>query len=295
MPWLQISCAADRDSAPVLERALEDAGALSVTLADAGDEPVLEPGPGETPLWSRVRITALFDERTDPLPVAALLTGLPGGPAPADVEIGLLEDRVWEREWLSRFRPMRFGRRLWVCPGGQTPPDPRAVCVRLDPGLAFGTGTHPTTQMCLRWLDGAELSGREVVDYGCGSGILAIAAALLGAGHVVAIDNDDQALTATRDNAALNGVAARVEVRGPPETPPDADVLLANILAGPLIELAPLFGAAVRPGGSVVLSGILADQGSAVATAYAPWFDLAPPTAEDGWLCFGGRRNRTES
>ena len=295
MPWLQISCAVDRDDAGVVEAALEDAGALSVTLADAGDEPVLEPGPGETPLWSRVRITALFDEHTDPLPVAALLTGLPGGPDAGSVGIALLEDRVWEREWLNRFRPMRFGRRLWVCPGGQTPPDPDAVCVRLDPGLAFGTGTHPTTRMCLQWLDGADLAGREVVDYGCGSGILAIAAALLGARRVVAIDNDAQALTATRDNAALNGVAARVEARAPTSAPPAADVLLANILAGPLIELAPLFGAAVRPGGSVVLSGILADQGSAVEAAYAPWFDLAPPTAEDGWLCYDGRRIRTES
>jgi ribosomal protein L11 methyltransferase len=295
MPWLQISCAVDRDAAGIVEEALEDAGALSVTLADAGDEPVLEPGPGETPLWSRVRITALFDEQTDPLPVAALLTGLPGGPTAGDVGITLLEDRVWEREWLTRFRPMRFGRRLWVCPGGQTPPDPDAVCVRLDPGLAFGTGTHPTTRMCLQWMDGADLAGREVVDYGCGSGILAIAAALLGARRVVAIDNDAQALTATRDNAALNGVAARVEARAPTSAPPAADVLLANILAGPLVELAPLFGSAVRRGGSVVLSGILADQGSAVEAAYAPWFDLAPPTAEDGWLCYGGRRIRTES
>jgi ribosomal protein L11 methyltransferase len=295
MPWLQISCEADRDAAPVIEDALEHAGALSVTLQDAADDPVLEPAPGETPLWPRVRVTALFDEQTDPLPVAALLTGLPGGPDPREIDIGLLEDRIWEREWLSRFEPMRFGRRLWVCPGGRTPPDPAAVLVRLDPGLAFGTGTHPTTRMCLAWLDGAELEERQVVDYGCGSGILAIAAALLGARRVIAIDNDPQAIVATRDNAAANGVEARVEARAPGSSTPSADVLLANILAGPLIELAPTFGTSVRPGGCLVLSGILAAQGPAVVAAYAPWFDLASPAAKDGWLCFSGRRRRTES
>lgn len=295
MPWLQISCEADRDAAPVIEDALEQAGALSITLQDAADDPVLEPAPGETPLWPRIRVTALFDEQTDPLPVAALLTGLPGGPDPREIDIGLLEDRIWEREWLGRFQPMRFGRRLWVCPGGRTPPDPAAVIVRLDPGLAFGTGTHPTTAMCLAWLDGAELEGREVVDYGCGSGILAIAAALLGARRVIAIDNDPQAVVATRDNAAANGVEARVEARAPGSSTPSADVLLANILAGPLIELAPAFGTAVRPGGRLVLSGILAAQGPAVVAAYAPWFDLAPPAAKDGWLCFSGGRRRMES
>jgi ribosomal protein L11 methyltransferase len=295
MPWLQISCEADCDAAPDLEDALERAGALSVTLEDAADHPVLEPAPGETPLWPRVRVTALFDERTDPLPVAALLTGLPGGPGPRDIDIGLLEDRVWEREWLSRFEPMRFGRRLWVCPGGRMPPDPDAVVLRLDPGLAFGTGTHPTTRLCLAWLDGAGLEGCEVVDYGCGSGILALAAALLGARRVIAIDNDPQAVIAARDNAVANGLENRVETRAPGSSTPSADVLLANILAGPLIELAPAFGTSVRPGGRLVLSGILAAQGPAVAAAYAPWFDLASPAAEDGWLCFSGRRRRTES
>lgn len=296
MPWLQISCEAPRDGADAVEDALLGAGALSVTLTDAGEEPVLEPAPGETPLWPRLRVTALYGVETDPLPILALLSALPGGgPRPDTVAVERLEDRAWEREWLSRFRPMRFGERLWICPGGQAPPDGDAVTVQLDPGLAFGTGTHPTTGLCLEWLDRADLAGREVVDYGCGSGILAIAAARLGARRVVAIDNDPQALIATRDNAAANEVMSTVEARAPSSEVPAADILLANILAGPLIELAPTFAAAVRPGGRLVLSGILATQGPAVAAAYEPWFDLNPPAAQEDWLRIDGCRRPEES
>lgn len=295
MPWLQLTCEVPREDVPAIEALLEETGALAVTLTDAGDVPVLEPGPGETPLWPRLRVTALYDERTDPLPLLALIGGLPGGPRPDEVAIELLEDRPWEREWLDRFRPMRFGRRLWICPGGQAAPGRDAVVVRLDPGLAFGTGTHPTTRMCLEWLDGAALDGMEVVDYGCGSGILAIAAAKLGARRVIAIDNDPQAVTATRDNAAANEVAASVEAGAPAASVPATDLLLANILAGPLTELAPRFAAAVRPDGHIVLSGILAAQGSALAAAYAPWFELDAAAAQEGWLCFSGRRRPEES
>lgn len=295
MPWLEISCVTSGDAAGGVEEALAETGALAVTLADAGDDPVLEPGPGETPLWPRVRLTALYEEHTDPGPIVALLAGLPGGPAGHEIMIGLLEDRIWEREWLERFQPIRCGRRLWICPRGRPAPAADAVVVRLDPGLAFGTGTHPTTRLCLEWLDRAELEGREVVDYGCGSGILAIAAALLGARRVIAIDIDPQALLATRTNAAVNGVSSRVDARAPASSIPGADVLLANILAGPLVDLAPAIAGAVRPGGRVVLSGILAAQGAAVGAAYAPWFDLGPPVARDGWLCLEGRRRPEEN
>jgi ribosomal protein L11 methyltransferase len=295
MPWLQISCEALRDQAEGVEDALLDAGALSVTLADAGDNPVLEPGPGETPLWPKLTLTALFEADIDPLPVLARLAGLPSGPRPASIRVERLEDRAWEREWLSRFRPMRFGRRLWICPGGGAAPDRDAVVVRLDPGLAFGTGTHPTTRLCLEWLDAAWIDGRQVVDYGCGSGILSIAAARLGASRVIAIDNDPQAVIATRDNAAANEVTHVVEAMAPAPDVPAADVLLANILAGPLIEFAPTFAGIVRPGGRLVLSGILATQGPAVAAAYRPWFDLDEPVEQEGWLRYDGSRRPEES
>jgi ribosomal protein L11 methyltransferase len=286
MPFLQLTLSiGSADPAP-FEDALLAAGAASITLEDAGDDPVLEPPPGATPLWPRVRIKALFDSATD---ADALRASFPAA------MLEQIADRAWEREWLKDFRPMRFGQRLWVCPGGQRPQldeSAGAPClIELDPGLAFGTGTHPTTALCLDWLDGASLPGKFVVDYGCGSGVLAIAALKLGAAAALAIDIDAQALLASRDNAARNQVAERLTVTGPGEasTQP-TDILLANILAEPLIELAPSFADRVVPGGCVVLSGILRSQATPVASRYAPWFDMSPATFRDDWALLHGVR-----
>jgi ribosomal protein L11 methyltransferase len=268
MSWLQAHVHTDSAHAAQVEAALAAAGALSVTLLDAADEPVLEPAPGEAPLWAQIRVTGLFDGAADADGLRATLdAALDGGGA---LHIEPLQDQVWERAWLEHFRPMRFGRRLWVIPGGQTADLADGdVAVELDPGLAFGTGTHATTALCLDWLDSRDLAGRRVIDVGCGSGILAIAALKLGAAGAVAIDHDPQALLATRENAARNGVADRLTILGADAPPPEpADVVVANILAGTLIELAPQIVAMVRPGGLLALSGILAEQASDVGAAY---------------------------
>jgi ribosomal protein L11 methyltransferase len=298
VPHLQLTLdLGTRDPAP-WEDALFELGAVSVTLEDAADDPVLEPAPGATPLWPTVVVKALFEAGADPSAIAgALARRLPGGPAPRCETVA---DRAWERVWLEDFRPMRFGRRLWVCPGGQPAGAPDAVRIELDPGLAFGTGTHPTTALCLEWLDGHDLAGRDVVDYGCGSGILAIAAARLGATRVRAVDIDPQALIATRENALRNDVDGRLDITADPELETgSADVLLANILAGPLVALGSRFAAAVRPGGLLALSGLLADQADAVTAAYRPWFHIETTTTRDGWVLLGGRRRtgsqRTET
>jgi len=283
------------DPAP-FEDALTAAGALSLTLQDAGDDPVLEPAPGTTPLWPSVQLTALFPADTDAQDVLARLQAELGATLPP-VKLARLADRPWEREWLKDFRPMRFGRRLWVCPGGQRPSDvPADACmVELDPGLAFGTGTHPTTALCLEWLDGATLTGRRILDYGCGSGILAIAALQLGAASALAVDIDPQALTATLENARRNGVAQRITVRAAEADArePDApvDILLANILAEPLEALAPDLAKRVVPGGAIVLSGLLAAQADQVAARYAAWFDIATAATREGWVRLDGIRH----
>ena len=260
-----------------------------MTREDAADHPVLEPAPGETPLWPTVVVKAVFGAESDPdVIVACLAQALPDGPTP---RVETLPDKAWEREWLRDFRPMRFGRRLWVCPGGMPAGAPDAIRVELDPGLAFGTGTHPTTALCLEWLDAQPLAGASVVDYGCGHGILAIAAAKLGATAVRAIDIDPQALLATQENARRNQVAARLVVTGEPDLEPHcADVLVANILAGPLAELAGRFAAALRPGGHLALSGLLDGQVGAVTAAYRPWFDIGTAATRGGWALLAGRR-----
>lgn len=266
-------------------------GALSVTLSDAGDEPVLEPGPGKTPLWRRTSITGLFDADADldaledDLKRSLGLERLPGS------RVEPLADRVWEREWLLDFRPLCFGRRLWVSPHGAPVPDDAAIVIRLDPGLAFGTGTHPTTALMLEWLDTLALCDLRVLDVGCGSGILAIGALLAGAGAATAIDRDPQALTATRQNACANGVAERLataasldEARG------DFDVVVANILAQPLIDMAADLTARVADGGRLALSGLLDDQVDAVSAAYAGAIRFRPPVVKDGWTRLTGSR-----
>ncbi len=294
MPFLQLTLPiGSADPAP-FEDALLAAGAASITLEDDGDDPVLEPLPGSTPLWPHVRIKALFDAGVDR---GALLAGLRSHlatPLP-EAKFEHVADRAWEREWLKDFRPMRFGRRLWICPGGQRPRLDEAATdsclIELDPGLAFGTGTHPTTALCLEWLDTAALQGAFVVDYGCGSGVLAIAALKLGAAAALAVDIDPQALIATRDNAERNGVVERLTVALPAAAAgPKTDILLANILAEPLLELAPVFAERVATGGRVVLSGILQNQAAPVATRYAAWFDMAPATVRDDWARLDGIR-----
>lgn len=290
MPYLQ--CSVDLDAADVaaLEQAWEALGALSITYSDPGGEPVLEPPVGTNPLWPELRLTALFDPQVAVAAVqeaaAQVLHGaLPGWKAE------VLEDRAWERTWMDDFQAMRFGRRLWVVPSNLEPPEPDAVNLRLDPGLAFGTGTHPTTALCLEWLDEQALQGREVVDYGCGSGILSVAALLLGARGCLGIDNDPQALTASRDNAERNGVLERLALALPEQAPTrQADVLVANILANILIDLAPRLADQVRPGGAVALSGILVEQAAAVAEAFRPWFELEPPRQREDWVLLFGRR-----
>lgn len=292
MAWLQISLPVERAIAESAAEEIEALGAGAVTLEDAGDVPVLEPAPGETPLWPRVVISALFDEGQTGWPAALARTRAWAGRQ--GFHLCRIEDRAWEREWLKDFRPMRFGKRLWVCPGDQPPGDPDAVVVRLDPGLAFGTGTHPTTALCLEWLDGHPPAGRQVIDFGCGSGILAIAAAILGASDVAVRDIDPQAIDATRANASRNGVADRIRVLEDGDPLPAADLLLANILAGPLVDLAPVFTGALAPGATLVLSGILGSQADDVLRAYEDGFEFDDPAERDGWVCLAGRRLETD-
>ena len=294
MPFLQLTLDIGRAAPEPCEDVLFDLGALSVTLEDAADDPVLEPAPGETPLWPTIRIKALFPADADRDGIrGAVARHLPHAAAPRFEEVA---DKAWEREWLKDFGPMRFGRRLWVCPGGLPAGSVDAVRVELDPGLAFGTGTHPTTAMCLDWLDGHELAGRDVVDYGCGSGILAIAALKLGAVRALAVDIDPQALIATRENAQRNQVVSGLTVTGDAALPDrSTDLLIANILAGPLVDLAPGFAAAVRPGAAIILSGILAEQADAVTAAYRAWFDIALTATREGWGLLSGRRRADQT
>lgn len=290
MPFHQLVVDLAGASLDRAEEACTRLGAIAVSLGDAGDAPVLEPAPGETPLWPAVRLRALFPAATDPGQAAAALAGELGIPLES-VGTEFVPDRAWEREWLKDFRPMRFGRRLWVCPAGQPPDGPAEAVLALDPGLAFGTGTHPTTALCLEWLDGAIRGGERVLDYGCGSGILALAALKLGAREATAFDIDPQALVATRENAAKNGQGGRLTVA---EYASDIagrfDVVLANILSGPLVALAPGIAPKVREGGALVLAGMLARQADEVAQAYRPWFDIGPVAEREGWTLLAGRR-----
>lgn len=298
--WLEVSASVSRDAAEAAEDALLGAGAMAVTLRDAGNDPVLEPAPGATPLWPQIVVTGLFAGAADPLAILAAIHGRPPG---ADWRVAALAERSWEREWLRDFRPMRFGQRLAVVPTGMTPPA-NAVVLRLDPGLAFGTGTHPTTALCLEWLDGLALAppqagpplaGSLIVDYGCGSGILAIAALLLGAAEAIAVDIDPQALLATRANASANAVADRVTACAPEALQAalrgrKADVLVANILAGPLAELLPAFATMLAEGGRMALSGILGGQEAPLATTAREWFSLDEPARLDDWVRLSGHR-----
>jgi ribosomal protein L11 methyltransferase len=285
MPWTEVCIRLPRDETEAAEQALEALGALAITLEDDADEPLLEPAPGETPLWTAVHVRGLFEAGAPRDRIIGGLQQLPAARRPDTIAFRDVGDRDWTRAWMDRFQAMRFGRRLWIVPGGMAgPEDDDAVVIRLDPGLAFGTGTHPTTALCLDWLDGWDAGGRRVVDYGCGSGILGIAAALLGARAVVCVDNDPQALEATAANARRNGVEERIRVVGPEACAESGqDLVLANILAGPLITLAPRLIASVRPGGRIVLSGLLVEQVEAVALAYRAGCGEPVVGEREGW------------
>ncbi|GGY34741.1 ribosomal protein L11 methyltransferase [Rhodanobacter panaciterrae] len=297
MPWLELSLIVRTEQQPGTEEALDDLGALSITLQDANaetpdEQAIFEPGVGELPLWPTITLNALFDAGTDRRGLTEALGELLPWLEPDQLTFRDIADQDWERAWMDQFKPMPFGRRLWIYPWNIEPPtDENLVVVRLDPGLAFGSGTHPTTALCLEWLDGLDLAGKTLTDFGCGSGILAIAALKLGAASAVGVDNDPQALTASIDNAERNGVADRLAVYLPEDVVVEqADVFIANILAGPLGELAPTFAAAAKPGAPFAISGILIGQQDELLQRYAEWFDdLRVDTRED-WVRISGRR-----
>ena len=297
MPFLELSLIVRTEQQPGAEEALDDLGALSITLQDADaetpdEQAIFEPGVGELPLWPTITLHALFDEHADRRGLAAALGELLPWLEPDQLSFAEVADQDWERAWMDQFKPMPFGQRLWIYPWNIEPPvDDDLVVVRLDPGLAFGSGTHPTTALCLEWLDGLDLAGKTITDYGCGSGILAIAALKLGAASAVGVDNDPQALTASADNAERNGVADRLALFLPEDVVADAaDVFIANILAGPLGELAPTFAAAAKPGAPFAISGILAGQQDELLQRYAEWFDELRVDSREDWVRISGRR-----
>ena len=330
MSFLEVSLIVSTEQQPGVEAALEELGALSITLQDADaqtpdEQAIFEPGVGELPLWPTITLNALFDEHTDRRGLAEALGELLSWLEPDHLSFHEVADQDWERAWMDQYKPMAFGQRLWIYPWNIEPPaDDELVVVRLDPGLAFGSGTHPTTALCLEWLDGLDLVGKTITDYGCGSGILAIAALKLGAASAVGIDNDPQALIASADNAERNGVASRLalflpqdanntaapahsaiapDIALPPASMPSpapaalvhpctsaADVFIANILAGPLGELAPIFAAAAKPGAPFAISGILAGQQDELLQCYAEWFDELRVDTREDWVRISGRR-----
>ena len=294
MTWLQLRLETNRDNVETLEDLMLATGAVAVTMEDNADQPVLEPGVGETPLWGQIRITGLYpadanmDDVLDAFPASLLQQ--------TNQRVEILEDKDWEREWIKHYQPMQFGQRLWVCPSWLEPPDPGAVNLLLDPGLAFGTGTHPTTDLCLRQLDGMDLDGRTGVDYGCGSGILAVAALKLGATTMLGVDNDPQALAASRDNTQRNSLAAdRLPVALPEDVDQHAwaqraELVIANILAGPLIDLSTTLLHFLQPGGTLLLSGLLQTQADELCQHYADRIPLQVVGEKDGWVCLRGKR-----
>lgn len=290
MPWQQIKARITDTEAEQMEQLFQSLGAVSVSFLDAEDEAVFQLEPGATPLWQQTLLSALFEQDT-PIDEILLILKSASRLTDEDLVVESIEDQDWERAWMDEFKPMRFGERLWICPSWTPPPDESAVNVRLDPGLAFGSGTHPTTALCLEWLDGEPVSGKTVIDYGCGSGILAIAAALLGAERIIGVDNDPQAVTATENNRQENGIdAAVLTAHLPGEAHEPADIVIANILSGPLVELEPILSSLTKPNGKLVLSGLLDEQSQALINAYANDFDMEPPVVRDGWARIVGTR-----
>lgn len=291
MAWIQIKLDSTARQAEQLEDCLLELGACAVTLQNACDQPVCKPEPGTTPLWNQTRIIGLFDADADMDSVVKALHESAASHFHSHC-MEIVEDKDWEREWMVHFHPVKFGRRLWICPGWKEVPDPDGINLILDPGLAFGTGTHPTTALCLEWLEGLDINQQVVMDYGCGSGILGIASLLLGASRFVGVDIDPQALKASTTNAVRNHISRdRFDVHYPDATPAiKADITVANILANPLTSLAPTLAELTRSGGHLALSGILAGQAEAVGEVYSEWFDMSPPTSKEGWVRLNGIR-----
>ncbi|WP_022940659.1 50S ribosomal protein L11 methyltransferase [Psychromonas hadalis] len=290
MPWIQLKLNATSTNAEDIGELLMSNGALSATFTDAQDTPVFEPLPGETRLWGDTDITGLYEADADMPAIVAILKTSPLLDNNFAYKIEQLEDKDWEREWMDNFHPMQFGKRLWICPSWKPVPDENAVNVMLDPGLAFGTGTHPTTALCLAWLDGQDLQDKVIIDFGCGSGILAIAALKLGAKRVIGIDIDPQAITASRDNAQRNDVSDQLELYLPADFPEGivADVLVANILAGPLRELSTSIEALIKPTGRLALSGILEQQAPELIEIYGQWFEMDKASIKEEWARLSG-------
>ena len=292
MSWLQLRFDTRPDTVAGLEERMLATGSVAVTMEDNADQPVLEPAVGETPLWGQIRLTGLYPADTDM--AAVLQTFTDEQLAAGNYRVEILEDKDWEREWMQHYQPMRFGRRLWVCPSWLEPPEPDAINLLLDPGLAFGTGTHPTTALCLAELDSMALEGQTVVDYGCGSGILAVAALKLGAASLLGVDNDPQALAASRDNARRNRIdESRFELALPGAFDQQrwerrADTVIANILAGPQVELSAVLLQFLKPGGTLLLSGLLDSQANTLLEHYAGPVALAVAAEKDGWVCLRG-------
>jgi ribosomal protein L11 methyltransferase len=304
MPFLELTLRCRQAQQPRYEAALEDVGALAVTLLDADadtaeEHAILEPGVGETPLWDDVQLSALFPDDADTRLLLAALEAFDPDLDWSQARFRSVEDQDWERAWMDQYVPLHFGARTWIVPWNQPLPEgadsAEAAVVRLDPGLAFGSGTHPTTALCLQWLDAlagdGALDGARVLDFGCGSGILALAALKLGAAQAVGIDNDPQALLATRDNAQRNEVGDRLVVF-PPDAAPDAryPVVVANILASALDALAETLAACVEAHGRIALSGILAGQEAELLERYAQWFEALHVAQEGDWIRIDGRR-----
>ena len=284
MQWLQLLIDVTRERSAMVEDAMLECGAVSVTLEDAADQPIYAPGIGEQPLWDNCTAKALFSASTDTNAINRRLSNLLE-PALA-VRWELLEDKDWSEEWKKYFQPLKCGTRLWICPSWIAPPEPSAINLSLDPGLAFGTGSHPTTHLCLRWIDQQDLTGKIVIDYGCGSGILGIAALLLGAEKVYAVDNDPQALLASRDNAQRNQIVDdRLMTFLPEDVPRDlkAEVMLANILAAPLIQLAPVISDLTGANGLLCLSGLLESQIDDVSDPSLAHFDFSTAASQSDW------------
>ncbi|HAR56390.1 MAG TPA: 50S ribosomal protein L11 methyltransferase [Idiomarina baltica] len=291
MPWIQLTLSSSEEHAPQVGDMLMANGAQAVTYRDGADTPIFEPPLGEVLLWQHTLVTGLFDADIDMKPVVANLEKAKVLPKPLQYKLDGLEDKDWELEWMDNFHPIQFGRRLWICPSWRDIPEPDAVNILLDPGMAFGTGTHPTTAMCLEWLDAHVKGNEQIVDFGCGSGILGIAALKLGSAHALGIDIDKQALISTQENAERNHVADKFDVYLPEQHPNlQADIVLANVLAGPLRELAHVIKEFVKPGGRLVLSGILARQAQSVMDAYAPEIKFETPTQQDEWIMLTGYR-----
>lgn len=295
MPWIQVKIDIHPAQIDSIEDLLLASGACAVTMEDGKDQPIYEPERGTTPLWKHTQLTGLFDAAADMQTIIPRIEeryqALSGNPLPSH-RVEILEDKDWERAWMDNFHPMLFGKRLWICPSWREPEDPNGINLMLDPGLAFGTGTHPTTALCLAWLDAQDITDKVVVDYGCGSGILGIAALLLGAKRVIGVDNDPQALEASRENTRRNNIAEeRFEIYLPGEAPEiEADIMIANILAQPLISLSPTLAKMTKQGGLLVLSGILEQQASDVSERYSEWFEMEQPEQKEEWIRLSGTK-----